>query len=164
MTEQLTKPSPAAGLEGCQVSFRHHKSLGVRLGMFDGEEKMRDHHSALCFSVLFMLACSAMCNSLQPYRLARQVPLSMGCSRQETGVGCHLQGIFLTQSLSLPLLHLLHWQAGSLPPAPPEKPHVSVNLAILDAAYKWINRSHFTSTTRPTIGSKKTQEIWGIEC
>ena len=34
-----------------------------------------------------------------------------------TGVGCHflLQGIFLTQGSNPPLLHLLHWQAGSLP-------------------------------------------------
>ena len=34
-----------------------------------------------------------------------------------TGVGCHalLQGIFPTQGLNPRLLHLLHWQAGSLP-------------------------------------------------
>ena len=34
-----------------------------------------------------------------------------------TGVGCHfpLQGNFLTQGLNSRLLHLLHWQAGSLP-------------------------------------------------
>ena len=32
-------------------------------------------------------------------------------------VGCHflLQGIFSTQGLNLNLLHLLHWQADSLP-------------------------------------------------
>ena len=32
-------------------------------------------------------------------------------------MGCHflLQAISLTQGLSLPLLHLLRWQAGSLP-------------------------------------------------
>ena len=33
-----------------------------------------------------------------------------------------LQGIFLTQESNLPLLCLLHWQAGSLPLAPPGKP------------------------------------------
>ena len=40
---------------------------------------------------------------------------------KNTGVGCHflLQGIFLTQGLNLNLLHLLHWQVGSLPLAPP---------------------------------------------
>ena len=36
------------------------------------------------------------------------------------GVDCHacLQGIFPTQGLNPRLLHLLHWQAGSLPLAP----------------------------------------------
>ena len=36
---------------------------------------------------------------------------------RNTGVGCHflLQRIFLTQRLDLRLLHLLHWQVGSLP-------------------------------------------------
>ena len=43
---------------------------------------------------------------------------------KNTGVGCHapLQGIFLTQGLN-PHLCLLHWQVGSLPLAPPGKPH-----------------------------------------
>ena len=38
---------------------------------------------------------------------------------------CHalLQGIFLTQGLNPALLHLLHWQVGSLPLAPPGKPN-----------------------------------------
>ena len=36
---------------------------------------------------------------------------------KNTGVGCHflLQGVFLTQGLNLHLLHLLRWQADSLP-------------------------------------------------
>ena len=36
---------------------------------------------------------------------------------KDTGVGCHflLQGIFLTQGSNPSLLHLLHWQAESLP-------------------------------------------------
>ena len=40
-----------------------------------------------------------------------------------TGVGCHalLQGIFPTQGSNPSLLHLLHWQVGSLPLVPPEK-------------------------------------------
>ena len=33
-----------------------------------------------------------------------------------------LQGIFLTQGSNPRLLHLLHWQVDSLPPAPPGKP------------------------------------------
>ena len=38
-------------------------------------------------------------------------------SGKNTGVACHflLQGIFPTQGSNLILLHLLHWQADSLP-------------------------------------------------
>ena len=43
---------------------------------------------------------------------------------KNTGMGCPalLQGIFPTQGLNPHILPLLHWQAGSLPWAPPEKP------------------------------------------
>ena len=39
-------------------------------------------------------------------------------------MGCHalLQGIFAPQGSNLSLLHLLPWQVGSLPLAPPGKP------------------------------------------
>ena len=55
--------------------------------------------------------------------------LSVRFSRQKywNGIwnGCWsgkiLQGIFLTQGSNPSLLHLLHWQAGSLPLVPPEK-------------------------------------------
>ena len=41
---------------------------------------------------------------------------------KNTGAGCHalLRGTFLTQGSNPRLLHLLHWQVGSLPPAPPQ--------------------------------------------
>ena len=44
--------------------------------------------------------------------VAHQAPLSKEFSVKNTGVGCHFlhQGIFLTQGLNPPLLHLLHWQ------------------------------------------------------
>ena len=47
---------------------------------------------------------------------------------KNTGVGCHalLQGIFLTQGSNLHLLHLLHWQAGSLALVPPGKPKLGI--------------------------------------
>ena len=52
-----------------------------------------------------------------PWTVAPHSPLSMGFSRQEnwSGLPCPLQGIFPTQGSNLCLLHLLHWQAGSLP-------------------------------------------------
>ena len=43
---------------------------------------------------------------------------------KNTGVGCHylLQGVFPTQRLNPALLHLLHWQADSVPLMPLWKP------------------------------------------
>ena len=43
---------------------------------------------------------------------------------KNTGVGCHalLQGIFLTQGSNVSRFCLLHWQEGSLPLVPLEKP------------------------------------------
>ena len=63
---------------------------------------------------------SVVSNSATPWTVARQAPLCMGFSRQDTGVGCHdlLQGIFSTQGLNPSLFCLLHRQAGSLPLAP----------------------------------------------
>jgi len=58
------------------------------------------------------------------WTIVHQAPLSMGFPRQNTGVGCHslLQGIFLTQELSLesPALQadsllLCHLGSSSLP-------------------------------------------------
>ena len=51
------------------------------------------------------------------WAIALQAPLSAEFSRENTGVGCHflLQGTFLTQESNPCVLHLLHWQADSLP-------------------------------------------------
>ena len=48
-------------------------------------------------------------------------------------MSCHalLQGIFLTQGSNLHFLHLLHWQAGSLPLAPQI---ICIDLILLDVA------------------------------
>ena len=53
-----------------------------------------------------------------PWTIVHQAPLSMGLSKQEYWMGYHflLKGIFLIQGLNLHLLHLLRWQADSLPP------------------------------------------------
>ena len=60
-------------------------------------------------------------SSVSPWTVPYQSPLSMGFSRQEYWSGLHflLQRIFLTQGLNP---RLLHWQAESLPLAPPGKP------------------------------------------
>ena len=73
-----------------------------------------------------MHVCSVIQSFLtlyNPITVACQAPLSWSSPSKNTGVGCHflLQGIFLTQGSNPHLLHLLHWQAGSLPSAPPRK-------------------------------------------
>ena len=55
--------------------------------------------------------------------VAHQPPLSMGFSRQKywSGLPCPPPGALQTQGSNHHLLCLLHWQAGSLTLAPPEK-------------------------------------------
>ena len=58
------------------------------------------------------------------WTVACQLPCPWDSPDRNTVVGCHalLQRIFPTQGLKQHLLSLLHWQAGSLPLAPPQKP------------------------------------------
>ena len=71
-----------------------------------------------------VLSHSVLFYSLWPYELQ---PTRFLCPwdspGKNTGMGCHalLQGIFPTQGSNPCLLCLLHWQAGSLPLAPPGK-------------------------------------------
>ena len=67
-------------------------------------------------------SCAQLFKTL--WTVAHQVPMSMRFSRQEywSGLPCFLQGIFLAQELKPHFLHLLHWQAGSLPLVSSGKP------------------------------------------
>ena len=58
-----------------------------------------------------------------PQTAAHQAPLSMGFPSKNTETVCQflLQGIFPTQVLNWCFLHLLHWQADSLPLHHPER-------------------------------------------
>ena len=85
---------------------------------------------ALCISEavhVCMLSCWSCPTPCHPMDCSPQSTSVHGIP-QNTGVGCHLllQGIFLTQGLTLCLLHLLHSQAYSLPVTPPGKPHIKV--------------------------------------
>ena len=69
-----------------------------------------------------MCACSVVSTSLRPHGLQpARLLYPLDFPGKNTGVGCHfvLQGIFPTQGLNPRLLHLLNWQAGSLPLVPP---------------------------------------------
>ena len=75
--------------------------------------------TVLCVCVcVCVIGCSVMCNSLWPRGLS---PTRLLCPwsfpGKNIGVGCHFlsQGILLIQGSNPRLLHLLHWQADSLP-------------------------------------------------
>ena len=67
--------------------------------------------------MLSRFSCVKLC--VTPWTVACQAPLFMGFSRQEywNGLPC-----LPPRGPGGGLLHLLHWQAGSLPLAPPGKP------------------------------------------
>ena len=64
-----------------------------------------------------------MSDSVTLWTVARQAPLSMGFSRQEywSGLPCPPPGDLPHLGIKPVSLHLLHWQAGSLPLVPPGK-------------------------------------------
>ena len=66
---------------------------------------------------LYVLSCSAVCDSVTPWTGACQVLLSMGFPSKNTRADCHclFQGTFLTQELNPSFLRLIHWQEDSLP-------------------------------------------------
>ena len=61
-------------------------------------------------------SCPALCD---PWTVACQPPLLTEFPRKNTGVGCcfPLQGIVPAQGWNSGVLHLLQWQADSLPPS-----------------------------------------------
>ena len=62
-----------------------------------------------------------MSDSAIPWTIATGFLCPWDFPGEDAGVGCHflLQGIFQTQGSNPCLLHLMHWQVDSLPPAPP---------------------------------------------
>ena len=101
-------------------AYKHHDSYSL----YEVLPSLNDDERCTATSSFFkscMHACSVLqsCPTLcDPHRLE---PARLLCPwnfpGKNTGVGCHflLQGIFLTQGSDLCLLHLLHWQADSLP-------------------------------------------------
>ena len=72
---------------------------------------------------------------------------------KNTGVGYHflLQGIFLTQGLNPRLLHLVHWQADSLPLVPPGKPQALITYLFYTVVYICQSQSPNLCYTPPSL-------------
>ena len=84
----------------------------------DRKGKCKGDLKRIYFSQCMGAKSCQSCSTVQHYGLEPIRLLSPWDSPgNNTGVGCHslLQGIFLTQGWNPCLLHLLHWQAGSLP-------------------------------------------------
>ena len=104
-------------LEGTDRQQSHHLARDQRQRMLGSHSSANaSHPSRLLFIPLAACVCTLSCVWLfvTSRTVAHQVSLSMGFSRQESGVGCHfpLQGIFPIQG-SNP--GVLHWQADSSP-------------------------------------------------
>ena len=103
----------------------------------------------------FLLQCMKVKSESEVAQLCRTLSDTMDCSLpgssahggfpgKNAGVGCHflLQGIFVTQGWNPCLLHLLHWQADSLPLVPPGKLHIMAHILILKLI-KFQENKHF---------------------
>ena len=84
-----------------------------------------DHTSAQKIVCTCAKVTSVVSDSATPWTVAHQAPLSMGFSRQEAWSGwpCPPPGDPPTPGVE-PRSTFRHWQAGSLPLVPPEKPRV----------------------------------------
>ena len=71
----------------------------------------------------YLTLCNPMDPSLPGSSVLGIIGQGQNSPGKNTGVVCHflIHGIFLTQGLNPRLLHLLHWQMGSLPLALPGK-------------------------------------------
>ena len=86
-----------------------------------------------------VFSCSVTSNSLQPHGLCPWFLCPWDTPGKSTGVGCH--ALLPTQESNPHLLHLLHWQADSLPlshipPPPPE--NESNDEKILNNSLRWL--------------------------
>ena len=126
---------------GCTIPILRHSRKGKtmetveRTGVAGKDEQAKNrtqgHENTLSDYIMADTAQSLSCvwlaglHGLQPTRL--HCPWNF--PGKNTGMGCHflLQIIFLTQGSNPCLLHLLHWQADSLPLVPPRKPRIMTN-------------------------------------
>ena len=105
------------------LSIGPKSSFGV---LCKNPNKLAGQHNTFSNGQMTGLTCCLWCGLrlfATPWAVARQAPLSMGFSRPEywRGLLCPPPGDFPDPGMNLCLLHLLHWQAGSLPLAPAGK-------------------------------------------
>ena len=99
---------------GLLVAYLHEIEAASGTNSSQGKTELWGAGPVWSWITLCSFACPRRVHTLC---LARQPPLPMEFSRQEywAGLPFLLQGIFGTQGSNHHPLHLLHWQAGSLP-------------------------------------------------
>ena len=92
------------------------------------------------------------------WTVAHQAPLSMVFFRQEywNGFPCPPPGILSTQGSNQCLLHLLHWQVGSLPLAP-----LSYTILVFGVL---VSHHHLTNPSRLETGSWRLLSFTHMRC
>ena len=132
------------GLECKSRKSRESRRTGkFGLGVQSEVVHMLSHFSHVrLFATLWTVACQAP-------------PIHRDAPHKNTGVGCHalLQRIFPTQRSNLPLLHLLHWQAVSLPLVLPGKPQneAGQRLTVLSREHAGHSKHPFPTTQKMTL-------------
>ena len=94
----------------------------------------------LCVCVCMLSHFSCVWLFATPWAVARQVPLSMGFSRQAywSGLPCPPPGDLPTQGSNLRLICFLYWQAGSLSLVLPGKPRpLNISEQWKRTSYHW---------------------------
>ena len=100
-------------------------------GIAESQTRLSDWTELADYWIVYV--CSVASNSLWPHGL---LPTRLFCPwdfpGKNTDTGDHflLQGIFPIQGLNPCLLHFRHWQADSLPVAPPGKPSLFTSVLI----------------------------------
>ena len=136
---------------GREVESRelHHCDEGKRAACVESV-RVSKSWGKVCMRVSWI--ASVVSNSVWPYGLCpTRLLWPWNSPGKNTGVGCRvlLQGIFPTHGLNPHLLSLMHWQAGSLPLAPPGR-------GVLRAkACGWSQRSWLRKASRAEVQKKK---------
>ena len=108
-----TRHGVELGYEG--ERWEHPWDGGTHLTFLVGRGKRgsKSHCTGMCAKLLQL--CATLCSPMDCSPPGSSV--HWDSLDKSTGVGCHflLQGIFPTLGSNLSLLHLLHWQADSLP-------------------------------------------------
>ena len=113
---------------GCSLRQRDRQRVVANfLSVLPELWRIRGDSLRSCMQAKSLQSCPTLCPL---WIAARQAPLSVDSLGKNPGVGCHalLQGIFPALRSNPHLLRLLHWQGGSLPPAPlgmPPSPHLT---------------------------------------